>query len=81
MDGSTLTFVTKCPNGHFPRQIFDGAALRRLQASGRLRYYCGVCGESWSLGVEERAALRSLLRHRWRLPQCAPWPLDTQPDR
>ena len=64
MDRSTLTFLTKCPNGHFPWQIFDRAALTQARASGTLKYHCRSCDQTWSPGVEERAVLRSLLKHQ-----------------
>ena len=59
---TTVSFVTRCPNGHTPEQHFEKATLQCAVESDSLQFYCEACNEFWSPTEEEISNLKERLK-------------------
>ena len=54
-------FVTRCPDDHEVRPVFDVERLGASLARGRVQYFCFRCGRDIALAQTEHASLRAWL--------------------
>jgi hypothetical protein len=54
----SISFECECPKGHSPTLVFSKDKLLSSLEDGSLRFWCNLCGDSWSPSEEEKRRIK-----------------------